>query len=90
MGKAIIVKVRNGKQEDLIQIHMKETFQVLVDKYRALKKLAKSKKIVLEFDGEPLALGDTPQNRALESWVLPSQQAIGGYPAIAVIATKLL
>ena len=49
LGKAITVKVRNGKQEDLIQIHMKETFQVLVDKYRSLKKLddkSSSKKIV--------------------------------------------
>ena len=66
LGKKIVLKLRNETGDDTVEFHMKETFGELLAKYRSLKKLPRSKKISLEFDGEKLGSSGTPEMLDME------------------------
>jgi hypothetical protein len=62
LGRLIPLKLRNKQGKvDVLKMHMKENFQVLVDKYMSLKNLPSSSKLVLRFECDKMGLGQTPQ-----------------------------
>jgi hypothetical protein len=70
LGKSIQLTLRHqdGKtiSQDVFTIRMKETFQLLADKYRVSKSLDASMKVTFKFDGATMSLTRTPESYDME------------------------
>ena len=54
-------------EDDVLEIGSKDTFSVLMEKYKEKKKLGRAKQVVFKFDGEPLRPNQTPAMLDMES-----------------------
>lgn len=66
LGHKLRVVLRTGAKDETYELHFREPFSVLMEKYKKKNKMRKNKKVVFKFEGDVVGLQQMPMTHDME------------------------